>query len=402
MRRAAFAVAAWLLLAGGHAWAQGGTLGGVGGLGGGTPAGADPAAMLFNRPLNLGTGALTAGSAQVNGALGVTGAATLTGGGSVGALLTFDQPASIQFNGTRTWSGSQTAVGNAEIYSFTNQSGTSTGSPVAYHFFSVATDTVQDTHGASLVEADLTTGAGITGVRNGFLDTLSINGTPGDAGQYTSGAFHFQASAAANASGNIGYGTNPTCGLNSAATGSWSCVGEEIDIAAHTGSTPLMNTGLTIVTVTGHTAHGANNLDSSISIGNQSGTTTGWDYGVRFGGPGNAFPFVPTATLIYTYPAASGLAIANGIDIHNNTFTGNTWNDGHIVLTGAGDALMNSATPLATTATAGFLHLPNTTAAPTGTPTNTTPGCEWNTGTHTLNCYDGTSWYHFAGTAGAG
>jgi hypothetical protein len=67
-----------------------------------------------------------------------------------------------------------------------------------------------------------------------------------------------------------------------------------------------------------------------------------------------------------------------------------------------GDFLANSASALATGATQGFLHLPHTTGAPTGTPANTTPGCEWNTSSHTLNCYDGSAWYHFTGTSGAG
>lgn len=68
---------------------------------------------------------------------------------------------------------------------------------------------------------------------------------------------------------------------------------------------------------------------------------------------------------------------------------------------GNGDILLNSASTLATNATAGFLHIPSTTAAPTGTPANTTPGCEWNKGTHTMNCYDGAAWYHATWVSGA-
>lgn len=69
----------------------------------------------------------------------------------------------------------------------------------------------------------------------------------------------------------------------------------------------------------------------------------------------------------------------------------------------AGDLTVGPGTALATSATAGFFHLPFTTAAPTGTPGSILGNaCEVNTATETLNCYIGSGWYHVALTSGAG
>ena len=293
-----------------------------------------------------------------------------TGTTTLNALVHMAQPASIQFDGSRTWSGTQGAIGNAEIYSFTNQSGTTTtGNPVAFHYFGVASDTVQNPggHAISNVRSDLTTGAAIIGPRNGMWSNLTIGGVPGDAGQYSAGVFAAQASAAANASGNIIYGTNPTAGLNAGATGSWSVVGEEIDVRAVTGSTPLALTGLTIVTVGGHAVHGSNNIDSAIAIGNQPGTSTGWDYGLRFGGPGTAFPFVSGDTLHYAYPSTGGLTIANGVDFSNLTFTGNAWKSTGSTIDGSGNGTFKSVVmPLTTPASASAAGVTGTVLVDTG------------------------------------
>lgn len=258
-------------------------------------------------------------------------------GCTVTGAFNLAQPASIQFNGSRVWSGTQAAVGNAEISSFTNQSGATTaGGSVAFHYFGIASDTLQSTNPVGNVRSELTTGTGITGGRSSVWGSINIGGTPGTAGQYVAGTFAAVATAPANAGGNILYGTNPTAGLNAAATGAWSVIGEEIDVRAVTGSAPVSLTGLTIVTVGGHDVHGSANLDSAIAVGNQPSTSTGWDYILRIGGPGNPLPVVSTATLIATWSGISGLAAANGVDFSSMTFSGNSWNDGHVTISGAG------------------------------------------------------------------
>lgn len=93
MRKIAALLAGAFLLLAPAAFAQG-TIG-SNGISGGAPPGADPAAMLFNRPLDLGTGALTA-----NGGINTTGAASLTGGGTLGG----------NFGGALSLTGSGTAL----------------------------------------------------------------------------------------------------------------------------------------------------------------------------------------------------------------------------------------------------------------------------------------------------
>lgn len=273
--------------------------------------------------------------------------------------LHMSQSASINFDGTRTWSGSQGAVGNAELYSFTNQTGSSTtGNPIAFHYLGVALDTVQSTLGKAIsnLRVDTTTGAGILGGRINILSNLNVSATPGSQGQYVAGAFETQISAPAFASGSdsIGYGSNPTCGLTGAATGTWSCVGEEIDVGALAGSTPTVLTGIQIVAV-GYGSHGSRGYDSAYVIGNaSSGNTTGWDYGFRIGGPGAPFPIQSSGTLIYAYLAASGNTITNGIDVTNLTFTGSFLKSTGFTVDGAGATNLTNLT---------FASLPSGTAA---------------------------------------
>lgn len=181
-------------------------------------------------------------------------------------------------------------------------------------------------------------------------------------------------------------------------------VGIEIDTGAGSGSSQVDNIGMQIVALTPYNIN-ASRDDDGLIIGSQFDptSTTGYKVGLDFGGGAGYMGVRTTGTLIYGQGLiGSTFTVANGIDWHLGTFTGNSWNDGHIMLTGAGDALLDSASTLATAATAGFVHLPHTTAAPTGTPTNTTgPACEWNTTSHSLNCYDGTGWFHVTATSGA-
>jgi hypothetical protein len=200
------------------------------------------------------------------------------------------------------------------------------------------------------------------------------------------------------------WSVNTFARLASAATYYGGIVGWEQDIEVDTGASVVDKIGMNVVLEPNDAVQGQR-TDAAVLINKGgSGEGNGWRYGIQFGGFNSDWGFLSTSTMIGAVnntSSAYSMVANNGIDFSQMTFSGNSWNDGHIVMTGAGDLLANSATALATSATAGFLHLPHTTAAPTGTPTNTTPGCEWNTATHTLNCYDGAAWYHFTGTSGA-
>jgi len=99
---------------------------------------------------------------------------------------------------------------------------------------------------------------------------------------------------------------------------------------------------------------------------------------------------------------SSGPTATGGIDLTATTFSGNSFSDGRVTFSGAGEVLLNSATTLATTTTTGLVHLPHVGGTPTGVPVNTTPGCLWNTVSHTLNCYDGSAWFHSTFSSSAG
>ena len=103
-----------------------------------------------------------------------------------------------------------------------------------------------------------------------------------------------------------------------------------------------------------------------------------------------------------------GSAPSNPVTLYGGTGGGTTANlswtaAASLSLAPSGaDILLNSINAISTSATAGFVHLPHSAGTPIGTPANTTPGCEWNTSSHTMNCYDGSSWYHQGFSSGAG
>ena len=309
-----------------------------------------------------------------------------------------------------TWSNLYASAGFEENQSITGSSSAST----FYNLLQV-TDNVVDTSssGSAVLAITQILGASASGNKNPLLVSLDIPVTPATGGEaYVAAQFTVNATANANGTsgnllGNI-VAINPVAFISSAAATYYAGVaGEEIDVAA--AATPGGKAGLAIVLTANDTMQSpggaGGNDDIALTINNQYPQTAagrGWKTGIDFGSKGGGFPMDTLGTLINAATASGTMLVANGINWSGVTFSGNSWNDGHVSFSGAGDVLLNSASALATNATAGFVHLPHTTAAPTGTPANTTPGCEWNTATHVLNCYDGSAWYHFTGVAGAG
>ena len=278
-----------------------------------------------------------------------------------------------------TWAGIYASAGFQENQSMSGSSSAST----FYNFLQI-TDNVSDTSsgGSTVLSIIQNLGASASGNKNPLVVSLNIPVTPATGGEaYVAGEFT----------------VNYYAGV----------AGEEIDVAA--AAIPGGKAGLAIVLLNTDTMQSpggpSGNDDIALTINNQYPQTTsgrGWKTGIDFGSQGGGFPMDTLGTLIKAATASGTMLVANGINWSGVTFSGNSWNDGHVSFSGAGDVLLNSASVLSTNATAGFVHLPHTSAAPTGTPSNTTPGCEWNTTTHVLNCYDGSAWYHFTGTSGAG
>jgi hypothetical protein len=188
-------------------------------------------------------------------------------------------------------------------------------------------------------------------------------------------------------------------------------VGAEVDTWTETTSVVQDRIGVQIVDVTG-TTYGsqATRDDVAFSINSQYATDSGLGYkiGIEFGRNGsNGIGVATNGTLMYAQGNGGATAtVANGLDWSKLTFTGNAINVSGLIVTGAGDAQLNSASALARNAAVGFMHFPHITGAsgvPNGTPTNTNgPACVWNDATLNLNCYSGGAWYHAVFSAGAG
>jgi hypothetical protein len=316
--------------------------------------------------------------------------------------------------GTVTW-GSGAALNNvAPIYQIVNYAGTTTNPASALGIYLNQSDASSITTGSAGISDVTNLATGEVGERESAQFILNVNGTSNTTPQgYTAVNMKCNLFAtdppgtALPANGSTCFGENPVAYAGPGVI-AYAIVGSEINTWLDPTATVAARLGLQIVdTLGGAGTYGGQATQDDIMLSFNNGyaptSTMGYKVGIEFGRYLGAFPIATTGTLIYGQGfQGAAWTVANGIDWHIGTFTGNSWNDGHVSFSGAGDVLLNSASALATNATAGFVHLPHTTAAPTGTPANTTPGCEWNTATHVLNCYDGSAWYHFTGAAGAG
>lgn len=418
------------------------------------PAGAQ---MIGAGPFQGGTislpltapGITSTGNASVAGTLGTTNLSTITAGsgsnsqivltpaasgsvpiitgvGTGGIKITGQGGAPVYVGGSSPaifGNGFTYNVGNAAVIpqlqqSF-NISGTATGNPALIYsggLFILNSDTLQlpnANQGFNGWQFEHSLAAGFTGNRHALEVSLIQGGTSGNTlasgtiGYYTSILGYSVSSVNDNGTGltsttahGRAFAGNLNAELHSGATNYFQATALELNAQIDTGASALVRDFLSISPVAG--AVQGSQVDAGIWFYSAGGALI--KTGILFGSGGlNQWPIDPAGTLIGT-DAGGGVTAqaAHGIYLAGVAFTVDSWNDGHIQFTGAGDALMNSATPLVLSATSGFLHLPNTSGVPTGTPSNTTPGCEWNTVSHTLNCYDGASWYHFASTAGAG
>ena len=120
-------------------------------------------------------------------------------------------------------------------------------------------------------------------------------------------------------------------------------VGAEV-LADNLSSTTQDNFGMTIASGAS-TTPGTRNDDGIAFTDKYGGTGYFGDYLIDFDPIGNTgAPISSTGTLI---GAASSTAFTteNGIDLHNITFTGNAYNDGHVVITGAGNVGIGTSSP---------------------------------------------------------
>jgi hypothetical protein len=148
-------------------------------------------------------------------------------------------------------------------------------------------------------------------------------------------------------------------------------IGLEVDTWEQSGAVITDRVGQQIVDVAGSTfGTQASRDDVGLSLNNQYGPspTLGFKVGLEFGRAGGNFPVSTVGTLIGAQGAAgSRFTILNGIDWHLGNFAGNTFNDGHTVLTGAGEIIVAKITDPGTAPGAGAVKLTAETGTNPGT-----------------------------------
>jgi hypothetical protein len=96
--------------------------------------------------------------------------------------------------------------------------------------------------------------------------------------------------------------------------------------------------GAQIVDLTGSVTHGARD-DVALSLNNNfsPSSTAGYAIGFEFGRGGGNLPVRTNGTLIYAQDAGGSFTVANGIDFHLGSATGNWFQFGSVAsLSGAG------------------------------------------------------------------
>lgn len=138
-------------------------------------------------------------------------------------------------------------------------------------------------------------------------------------------------------------------------------VGLEIDTQEEAGAIIAARIGEQIVDTLGATyGTQASQDDVALSLNNQYAPTStlGFKIGFEFGRSGGNFPISTNGTLVGAQGASgSGFTVSNGIDWHLGTFTGNTWNDGHTILTGSGEIIVAKITDPGTAPGVGSIKL---------------------------------------------
>jgi len=251
-----------------------------------------------------------------------------------------------------TWGIGSLANNLAPIVQNTTFSGSTTNPQAAFGAFLQQTDNSSNTgNGSGLMESLVLNGSGVVGWRGAGVFDLLINSATGNttAMDYTglTGKCYIAATDAAAGSSCFGANFVSTVGAGVTTGGN---VGVEIDTWEQTGAIVTDRVGEQIVDLQGAGGFGTQAIrdDVGLSLNNQYGpsSTLGFKIGLEFGRTGGNFPVSTGGTLIGAQGAfGSRFTVSNGIDWHLGTFTGNTWNDGHTILTGGGEIIAKIADP---------------------------------------------------------
>ena len=244
--------------------------------------------------------------------------------------------------------------------------------------FTGSTTSASATFGAFLQQSDnsscTNTGGGAC---NGFTENLIENGANAVGGR-GAGWFTLTIDQTGNATGQDYVGMTDKCILNvSDAAGTSSCYGEnsvstigaafagrqiignETDTGEGTGSVIQLRIGQQIVdlsSVGGVATTGSQGTvdDVDLSLNNQyaPSSTAGYKIGLEFGRFGGNFPVSTTGTLIYGQAFfGGGFTVANGIDWHLGTFTGDSIKVPGFTIDGSGNTTIGGTLTLASSTT---------------------------------------------------
>lgn len=245
-----------------------------------------------------------------------------------------------------TWGVAPLANNLAPIYQNTTFFGTTTEAQAAFGAFLQQTDDSSNTqNGTGLTENLILSGSGVVGWRGAGVFNLLINSVTGNTFSmgYTGLTGKCYMNATDATTGASCFGANFVSTIASGVTAAGN-VGVEVDTWEQSGAVITDRIGQQIVDVQGPTfGTQAIRDDVGLSLNNQyaPSSTLGFKVGFEFGRTGGNFPVSTNGTLFAAQGSSgSRFTVLNGIDWHLGNFTGNTWNDGHTILTGGGEIIM--------------------------------------------------------------
>jgi hypothetical protein len=245
-----------------------------------------------------------------------------------------------------TWGVGSLANNLAPIYQNTTFSGSTTEAQAAFGAFLQQTDNSSNAgNGSGLTENLILNGSGVVGWRGAGVFNLLINSPTGNTTSmgYTGLTGKCYLAATDAETGASCFGANFVATVGAGVTAAEN-VGLEIDTWEQSGATITDRVGQQIVDTQGSTfGTQASRDDVALSLNNQyaPSSSLGFKVGFEFGRMGGYFPVSTSGTLIGGQGAqGTRFTVSNGIDWHLGNFSGNTWNDGHTILTGAGEVII--------------------------------------------------------------
>lgn len=331
-------------------------------------------------------GSLTATSLTMNAGLTLgTGVGPGAGGGTVSITTPNGSNIKINPQGTGTIDlSAATAVQNGLtvygtggsvsgaipplIFGEYGISGTVTGGAASESTLVAPSDTADASGagGATMGILNVLDNAGGTGMKGG-RDVLGATFTlynpssnVNDGAIYTAGVFNAYADSNDNGTSATPSGAltalNSVAQVNGGATYFSGVASYEADVGVFDPTGVMDKHGVMIVELANDAYHGSRD-DIALVMSNQ-GNAVGWNTGISFGSVGAAFPVDAAGTLITGQAAGgAGFTVANGVDWHLGTFTGNSWNDGHVQITGGGQIVQAKISDPNTAPGAGKLQL---------------------------------------------